>query len=188
MHAEGDLRLELAHAALDGFAHAHHVAAGDCRDADTDRLLAVVADEVIGRLHVAAADFRNVAQANLLVGAATDENRLEILDRIGAAGRLDGDELAADADAPGVADEIALPQGVDDDLLGDAELRHAIPPELDVDRLAALAEGLDLGDVLHQGELAAHQVDELLELRVAVFVAVDGEEHAVHVAVVVDDE
>lgn len=48
----------------------------------------------------------------------------------------------------------------------DAELGHAVPIELDVDRLHLLAEGLDLRDVLDQKQLAAEEIDRLLELGV----------------------
>ena len=188
LDSERRLRLELLEALLQRFAHHHHVAARHGRDPQADGDLAVVADQAVRRLDVAAADGGDVAQVDFLRRPRADQQRLEVLDGVHEPGGVDRDELRSDLHAAGVGHEVLLPQLVDDHARRNAELRHAVAVQLDVDGLDALAEGLDLGDVLHQQQLAAQQVDELLELGVAVLVAEDRDEDAVDVAVVVDHQ
>ena len=71
---------------------------------------------------------------------------------------------------------------------GDAELRHPVAVRLDVDHLRLDAEEVDLGHVLHQQQLTAQKLGDLVQLRLRVALPVQGEEHPVHVAeIVVDD-
>ena len=100
---------------------------------------------------------------------------------------MDGDEVVADVNAPGVGNEIAALQFVNDVMRRQARLRETVPVELDVHHLGTVAKDVDLRDVLHEQQLAAKEFRDIVELRVAEFLAIDSKEHAEHVAEVVDD-
>ena len=190
--ADGRFGAQFLQAPVDGFAHHHHVAALDRGNAQPDAGLAVVAQEIPGRIEIAAPDRRDVLQADRGAARAPrprlhDQQLAQFLHRLQLARRRQPDELVADLDGPGVGRVVLAGDGVLDLLGRNARGGQARPGNLEIDDFGLVADHLDLGDVLAQQQFAAQDLGVGLQVRVGIAVAVDAVEHAEHVAVVVDD-
>ena len=191
LDADGGGGLELPEALLEGLRHHGDVAAGDGGDAEGDAGVAVVAQDRGGRVLVAAADGREVAEADGGAGggvAADDEQVAELVEGAELAGGVDADVLVADGEVAGL-DGLVLAGDEGLDLgEGDAEAGEAGAGDLEVDDLVPVAGHVDLGHLVAEQELAAEGLRVVLELRQRVAVAVDDEIHSVDVAEVVDHD
>ena len=76
---ERGLAAKLFHAGAQRLAHRDDIAARDRRNAESDGVVAVVAQHAVRRVHVAAPNVRHVAQIDLLI-PATQQNAFELLD------------------------------------------------------------------------------------------------------------
>ncbi|MCY1550628.1 hypothetical protein D9M68_868950 [compost metagenome] len=86
---------------------------------------------------------------------AMDQQRFEIPDRTEPTGGCQGDEGRAHSRSTGIRRHTFLAQFLDDGGRRKTQLRQTIAVELDENGLAALAEGGDLADILHQQQLAS---------------------------------
>ena len=80
LDAERKLTLDLAGSRHEGLAHRDHVAPADRGDSERQRAFAVVANQMIRRIHVVTPDRSEVAQQRLAAAGARDEQRLEVRD------------------------------------------------------------------------------------------------------------
>ncbi len=113
---------------------------------------------------------------------------LDLLHRGEGARRIDSDELRTDLHASRIGHDVLFLQPIDDHRGMNAELRHAVPVRLHIDGFVALAPQLDLGHVLHKKQLAPQELGDLLQLGVAVLIAVKSDEDAPDIPVVVVDD
>ena len=150
--------------------------------------MAVVAQEIPGRILVAAADRGDVLQAHgrpIARPGRHDQQFAQFLHRFQLARRREPDELVADLDGTGVG-RVVLAGDDALDLL-ERQPRRGQPRagNLQIDHLGLVAEHFDLGDVIAQEQLAPKGLGVFPQVGVGIAVAVHGVEHAVDVAVVV---
>ena len=163
LDADGQVARHPRRALLDVLAQRQRVAAGSHGDRQADRRLAVVAEHGLRRIDIAALDLGDVAQPEeAVVGAEVDG--FEAVFRREAAGDANGDALRPRLHDParhyGVLRLQRLHHGAD----VDAERRHLLGGELQIDLLVLHTDEIDLGDVAHAQHLGAHALGIVAQL------------------------
>ena len=85
---------------------------------------------------------------------AGDENRPDVSFGVDHAGRVDRDEVGADAYTTGIGNDVLLCQLPGDGLGRNAELRHAIAVKLHIDDLGLVTDDVDFGHVVDEQQFA----------------------------------
>ena len=138
---------------------------------------------VIG-VDVSTGDPAHVPQVELLV-IRIEQEAIEIINTCILAGRVERDELRPDPCTTGITDQVLGLQLTNDHDRWHAELGKAVPVQLDIDTLPALAEGVDLGDILHKQKLAPEHVGDFFQLSLRVVLAVEDDKHPVDITIVI---
>ena len=185
LHARGERGAQLVQEAADVPAHGNDVAAFDGGYADADGRHPVEAHDLRGRLHVAAADIGYVAQVQHAAAAAPDVEVPDLFQPVYGAGNAQARVFVVHADGTGVGQGVAAFQGLEYLLLRYAQPGELRAVELHKDGLLLHAPEFDPGHVSDHEQTLLEEVRLGFQLIRAVALAVEGEEDAVHVAVVV---
>ena len=183
MHPDADRQLadDPVHLVVQRLAELEQVGPGLHADGQPDRRLALVAEQRLRRVGVAAGDGRDVAEAEEAVVDA----------QVDALQACLGAELAADAQADalrprlhdaGRRDCVLRPERRDHVLLVDAEGRELAGGKLQEDHLVLGADQLDPAGVRHGQHLGAHCLDIVAELALGQSVGGEGVDVAEDVA------
>jgi hypothetical protein len=140
------------------------------------------------RIGIAAADVRDVRQAQLVARGAADRHGSEIFDCIELARHAHLHHVQRGLHRAGRFDGILLAQLRQHRIHVQSELRQALLGDFDVELFVLHAKQLDLGHVGHAQQLLAHVVGKGLELGIAETVRLECVDHAVHVAELVVEE
>ena len=130
----------------------------------------------------------DVAQTNLTAAAATNRHLAQLLDAGELAAHAHLHHVLRRVDRAGAFDRVLRAQLLQHTVEIQPHLREALLRNLDPDLLVLHAELVDLGNILHAQQLLARLVGEVLELGVAIAIAVQRVDHAEHVAEVIVEE
>ena len=130
----------------------------------------------------------DIAQPDLRPVALGDQNVAEVLRGVDQGIRMYAKILFTGFDSAGIHNDTFGDQLGADVVDRDADLGESLPVEFDIHRLVDRAEERDFGDILDQHELFAKELCDIVKLSIAVLIAIQGEENAVHVGIVVVHE
>ena len=164
------------------------VGLGLAQHAETDRLAAVRADDALVILH-AAFDARDVGEADRIAVDPLDHDVLELSDVGEPALRAHGELARGRLELAGRQLDVVAPQRLLDVIDREVARRHRAPVEPDADRIAPLAEDLDLRDALERRQPVEHEaLDVVGDLGRAQPIAGDRDaHHRIGVAVALGD-
>ena len=189
MHADADRQFgdDLAHLLLQRLAEVQQVGAGLHADGKPDGGPAIVTEQCLRRVEVAAADHCDVAETEEAIVDAQVEAAQALLGRE-LSGHSDADPFRAGFDDAGRRDRVLRLERIHDVLLRDPEGGHFSRRELQKDHLVLGTDEVDLADIRHRENLGPYVFDIVPQLPLTQPIRGECVDVPVHVAEIVVEE
>ncbi|MNU93772.1 hypothetical protein D3C71_837210 [compost metagenome] len=169
-------------------AQRNDVAALGHGDAQRNHFLPLVTHLHGGRVHIAALDLGDIAQAQLCARRATDRHGAQVFNGVELTLHPHLHLVLRGLNSSGALHGVLLAQLGQHLVHVQAQLRQALLRDFDEQLFVLHAKQLNLGDIGHTQQLLACVVGKLLEFGVAEALGLQRVDHAIHIAKVVVEE